>query len=492
MLTFIIIPVELNLAFIKIKTMKKAFLIISFGIAVINAYSQTKFIKHYGPLSGEGNSLILNSNNDYIIAGRRNDDFCMYRLNNSGDTLWTKHYGGSYSDYASQLIQTADGGYVSIGSSEYTAINYSNIYFVKTTNSGAVSWVKQIGGQTEENATSLVQLATGDYMIGGRTKYNSHGLFDLYVLKTNSNGDTLWTKKIGGAQNEEISAMKKTTDGNIIISGYTASYTHGSKDCYLLKINPNGDTLWTKHYGGNLEDASAAVRQTSDGGYIIAGYSMSFGVSNQNMYVIKTNSAGDTLWTKTYGQPGRFSVAGDIVQTSDGGYAIAGTIRNTRVGGGQDAYLVKIDASGMVQWEREYETEPSHTTYSSAEGRSLIQTADGGFAIAGAWFNGSVYELLFIKTDGNGVVGIKEQQADEAYAVFPNPLTQSASLHFENLQNETYTLSLFNSEGRLVQNMTNITSGAIEIQRNNLPCGLYFFQLQSEKGMRTTGKLMIE
>jgi len=224
----------------------------------------------------------------------------------------------------------------------------------------------------------------------------------------------------------------------------------------------------------------------------MTGYSQTFGISTENMYVVKTNSIGDTLWTKTYGQFGRYSWGNDIIQTTDGGYAVTGLIKTASTNGGSDLYLVKIDAVGNVQWEKEFKIEPTNTAYTSSDGRSILQTPDGGFAISGAWFSGSTYELLFFKTDNNGTVGLSQLQTNFTFTVFPNPFNQSATLQFENSQNEKHKLTIYDSEGRLLSTTVNTISDKIEIKRNNLCSGLYFFQLRTDKEIRATGKLIIE
>ena len=475
--------------------MKKTIIILTLFILTLNLSAQNNFITHYGEFTGQGNSLIINSNGNYIIAGRKNqasnfDQFCTYELNINGNTLWLEHYGTDSLEQANQIIQTIDGGYATIGMSSGYMSNYRTIYFVKTTNTGVVSWTKQIGGQGQENGNSIVQTVSGEYYIGGTSNYNSNGLFDFYLLKTDINGDTLWTKKYGGNQNEEANSIRQTSDGGFVLSGYSESF--GSKDFYLVKTNSNGDTLWTNHYGGNLVEISKSVRQTSDGGYIMTGYSESFGISTENMYVVKTNSIGDTLWTKTYGQVGRYSRGNDIIQTGDGGFAITGLIKTASSNGGYDLYLVKIDASGNVQWEKEFKIEPTNTSFTSSDGRSILQTSDGGFAISGAWFSCSTFELLFIKTNSNATVKLSELHTHTSFSIFPNPFCHSTTLQFENLQKENYTLTLFDIEGRLVSTITNIVSEKIEIERNNLTNGIYYFQLRTEHEIRATGKVIIE
>lgn len=469
--------------------MKKMLLILpAFCILTIDSFAQITFIKHYGEFTGQGNSLIVNSNNNYIIAGRKSSTAITYELNIYGDTLWLKQYGTDSLTQTNQIIQTIDGGYAAVGSSTGFYGSYRNIYLVKTTNTGSVSWTKQIGGMGQENGTSIVQIGSGEYFIGGTSTYNSNGLFDFYLLKTDINGDTLWTKKYGGSQNDEANSMRQTSDGGFILSGYSESFSYGSKDFYLVKTNSFGDTLWTKHYGGSSEEISKAVRQTSDGGYILTGYSKSFGISTENMYVVKTNSFGDTLWTKTYGQAGRLSWGKDIIQTTDGGYAVTGLIKIANANVAIALYLVKIDAFGNVQWEKEYNCDPTNT--SRADGRSILQTADGGFAISGAWFSGSTYELLFIKTNNNGTIGIEELKTNSTFNISPNPFSYSTTLQTDKFFKDA-TVTVYNSCGQTAKQIKNISGQTITLLRDNLPSGLYFIRLTQDNEIFTADKLII-
>lgn len=470
--------------------------LILFAIIMVSTVirAQVTFIRHYGEFSGQGNSLILNSSNNYIVAGKRPtlsaDQITIWEINSFGDTLWQKHYGTNLQEQANQIIQTIDGGYVTVGFSAEFLGSFRSIYLLKTTSTGEVSWAKHIGGEGHENGTSIIQTDAGEYFIGGSSAFNSNGLFDFYLVKTDINGDTIWTKKYGGSMDEESTSMRQTSDGGFILAGYTESFGNGLKDLYLIKTNNIGDTLWTKHYGGALDDAAYSVRQTLDGGYILTGYSDSVGMAHQNMYVVRTNSVGDTLWTKTYSD-NRSSVGNDIIQTNDGGYVITGSIKTASANGGFDLYVVKIDEFGNLQWEKDFKIEPSITTYTASDGASIIQTSDSGFAITGSWLGSITKEMLMVKLDNYGTVATNEVQIVPAYNLFPNPFNQTATLQFENLQNEEYILSIFDIHGRMLRAITNISSNNIEIERNNLNSGLYFFQLRTDKEIRAMGKFIL-
>jgi hypothetical protein len=169
---------------------------------------------------------------------------------------------------------------------------------------------------------------------------------DFYLIKTDSSGDTLWTRTYGGDDIDEGFSVQQTADGGYVIAGVTESFGAGDMDVYLIKTDSSFDTLWTRTYSGEGDDHGYSVQQTDDGGYVIAGFTESFGAGEEDVYLIKTDSSGDTLWTRTYGGVG-FDYGRSVQQTEDGGYVIAG-YTNSFGAGGADVYLIKTDPDGMV------------------------------------------------------------------------------------------------------------------------------------------------
>ena len=209
--------------------------------------------------------------------------------------------GGAADDWAYSVQQTADGGYIVAGYTNSFGAGDYDFYLVKTNSQGDTLWTRTYGGSDDDWAYSVQQTADGGYIVAGYTYSFGAGDDDFYLVKTNSQGDTLWTRTYGGSGDDEAYSVQQTADGGYIVAGYTSSFGAGSGDFYLVKTNSQGDTLWTRTYGGSGYDGAYSVQQTADGGYIVAGYTGSFGAGSDDFYLVKTNSQGDTLWTRTYG-----------------------------------------------------------------------------------------------------------------------------------------------------------------------------------------------
>jgi len=256
---------------------------------------------------------------------------------------------------------------------------------------------KTIRGPENEWGNSLIQTADGGYAIAGTTTSFGAGLSDAYLVKLDANGNLQWTKTIGGKEFEDGYSLIQTADGGYAIAGATNSFGAGGYDVYVVKLDANGNLQWTKTIGGKKEDVGLmSLIQTSDGGYAIAGATNSFGAGNGDVYVVKLDANGKLQWTKTIGGPGD-EIGFSLIQTSDGGYAIAGSTFSFGAGD-EDVYVVKLDANGNLQWTKTIGGPKREW------GSSLTQTADGGYAIAGTTtsFGAGGEDVYVIKLDASG------------------------------------------------------------------------------------------
>ena len=224
-------------------------------------------------------------------------------------------------------------------------------WIIKLDGNGNVNWQKTYGGSGFDEAWDAQQTADGGYIVAGCTEFLGAGNGDLWVLKLDSEGKVVWEKAFGGAEYDCAASVRQTEDGGYILAGGTSSFGAGESDFWLLKLDGSGNVTWEKAYGGTGYDYVISMNQTLDKGYIVAGYTGSFGVAaNSAMWIIKVDENGVITWQKTYDGPG-YDYARSAYQTQDGGYIVAGA--TTSFGAGNyDFWIIKLDGSGMSRGKR--------------------------------------------------------------------------------------------------------------------------------------------
>ena len=321
------------------------------------------------------------------------------------DIEWQKSLGGSDDDIASSIQQTADGGYIIVGSS------YSNdgdvtenqgnddFWIVKLDDLGIIEWQNSFGGSSRDIAYSVQQTPDGGYIVAGESFSNdgdvtgNQGLYDFWIIKLDDQGVLVWQKTLGGSGQDLLRSIQHTNDNGYIVAGISSSTdgdvtgNHGDFDIWVVKLNEDGNLQWQKSYGGSESDFAYSVQQTTDGGYIVAGgsYSNDGDVTGNHgdgdYWVLKLNSTGNIQWQKTLGGT-NWETARSIQQTLDGGYIICGESSSTDgdVTGNHEYYdfwVVKLTESGTIEWQQSYGGSALEVAY------SVQQTIDGGYVIAG-------------------------------------------------------------------------------------------------------------
>lgn len=399
----------------KHKILFVSFLIISICVSSLNA--TITFEKWYGSGSGYGYSVQQTMDGGYIISGHKGDHLLIMKTDSKGDTIWRKVYGNTGEDVGYSVIQTVDSGYVITGWITPPS-DERDIILLKTNNYGDSLWAQIYGGTYSEYGRSVINVNDSSFMIIGCTWSFGSGQYDVYMIRTNSMGDTLWTRVKGGGGWDTGWSIQRTIDGGYILTGETNSYGPGSYNVYLVKTDSLGSTLWQKALGGNGVDYGRSVKQTPDGGYIVAGYTYSFGAGKDDMYLIKTDSYGDTIWTRTYGGYDE-DYAYSVEVCNNNGCIVVGHTKSFGIGG-FDVYLVRIDSLGNMMWQKTFGSNVDEYAY------DIKRTSDGGYVIVG-WREAGV---LLIKTDSLGNISIKENPVIKEIPtgriiVLPNPFTTS-------------------------------------------------------------------
>ena len=317
---------------------------------------------------------------------------------------WSRTFGGEDNDDANSILQTSDGGYL-LGGYTYSFGNGSqDMYLVKTDADGNEEWSRTLGGPSRDTVSSVFQTSDGGYILGGYTNSFGNGSVDMYLVKTDAVGNEEWSETYGGPNPDGAYSTIQTSDGGYALGGLYENSSNGNGngdyDVYLKKTDANGNHQWASIFGAaGTDDVANSILQTSNGGYALGGHTASFGNGQVQMYLVITNANGQEQWSKTFGGAG-VDYAYSILQTSDGGYVLGGITSSFSENGLNDMYLVKTDAVGNEEWSETYGGINDDGAY------SILQTSDGGYLLGGysaSFGNGSGdFDLYLVKTDANG------------------------------------------------------------------------------------------
>ena len=484
-------------------------LILIFSTTFLNAvlFAQAPAIQWTKTFGGDssdaGYSIQQTDDGGFIVIGKTrsfgagNSDVWLIRTDSSGDTLWTQTYGGVATDAGSSVRQISDGGHIIAGTTWSFGAGASDVWLIRTDSYGDTLWTQTFGRGSglpfsgRESGSSAEMTSDGGYIIAGNWGTgNSYFVGNIVLIKTNTNGDSLWMRHFGGNGSRGLSAQQ-TSDGGYIIAG------HNWYNAILIKTDANGDTLWTKMFEGISEVYSnRSVHQTSDGGYVLCRNTLSS--DNYDVNLIKTDANGDTLWTKTFGDSGQ-DYCYSVQQTTDEGYVLCG-YTNSYGSGDFDAWIIKTDANGDTLWTK-------NLGGSGADfGFSMQQTSDGGYVLCGytnsygagdanVWLIKLAPDVTTIEE--NSHVSINDYQLKQNY---PNPFNPTTTINYQLAVNSKVELTIYNLLGQQIRTMVNThqLAGAYQVQWNgrnesgmSVTSGIYFYQLNAGKDYSETKKMVL-
>lgn len=306
-----------------------------------------------------------------------------------------KTFGSTEPDRGIYVETTHDGGYIVIGQTRSTATASDDIYVIRCDSSGVKLWQKTYGGKQNDYGWCVKQTNDKGYILGCYTSSFGAGGVDFYLIRIDGEGNEIWSRTTGGEKDDFCWGVVVTKDGEYVLVGDTASYGSGKRDTLLVKFDSGGKQIWSKSFGGAEDDRCFSVLQSADGGYVFAGITNSFGAGNRDAWIVATDALGNELWSKTIGESTR-DVAHSIALTDDGGYIITG-YTNSYGAASDDPWLIKLKANGDIEWQKVIKLPMYEHTITG------VQTSDGGYYLTGfasrARDNSAV---LVLKTDASG------------------------------------------------------------------------------------------
>lgn len=416
-----------------------------------NVYAQP-LIEWSEGLGGSMNDIpevVFNTaDGDFIIAGQSassdgtidnnkgGTDLWVTKVNDDGNMIWEKNYGGSEDDFAMDLQPTADGGYIMVGgsASENGDLNNNNgridLWVIKINAFGELQWSKNFGGSGVEIGTSIQTISDGYILVGctgsaGETGISAgFGGHEYWVLKLDLDGNLVWEKTYGGKRHDAAKSIVANGNDEYLIAGNTwsndgdISNNQGHGDAWVIKINNVGTLLWEKTFGGNTPDRLNSLAKTNDGNYIFAGVKSEmdlvsngfFGRYDEQYWVLKFSESGQLLWEQTYGG-NKYDEAFSVEPTMDGGYIIGGSVQSnlddfSSNAGNLDAWILKTNGTGTTEWSELYGGAGNENL------KSITETSDGGFLMLGAtnsyfidtiFVNNGFFDWWVVKFGGNSV-----------------------------------------------------------------------------------------
>jgi hypothetical protein len=433
-----------------------------------------------------GGTVIETSDGGYIIGGWTYSygsggcDVYLVKTFSSGDSAWAKVYGGSLNDGCSSIEEIPGGGYILVGLTYSSGAGGSDVFIVRTDSAGDSLWTETYGGSGDDCGESIQLTYDGGFIITGNRYSFITNSSDVYLIKTDANGESLWTKTYGGKNNDRGFAVVQTPDSGYVIAGRTESFGAGEYDVYLIRTNSIGDTMWTRTYGGINNDYCYSVSQTSDSGFIMAGHTRSFGSGNWDIYLIKTDMDGNVVWDKTYGESD-IDESFSVKETSDSGYIVAGATRIPG-SGNDDMFLLKTKSNGDTMWSSRYGGGDDDWGY------GVEETSDGGYIVTGYTksFGPGYCGVYLVKTEPD--VAVEEADnyqsiiSNELLIISSNPFTDEVeiSLGMYDVGCKMYETSveIYNISGRLVKSVP-LTTNHLSLGTDLSP-GIYFLKVNGK------------
>ena len=331
----------------------------------------------------ECSALELSPEGGFAFAGTTNangydngGDCWLVHTDTNGDLLWQNTYGGASSDTGTDLCRTSDGGYGLIGYTRSYGAGGSDVYLIKTDANGMELWNKTFGGAMDDHGLAIQQCGDGGFILAGATQ--SYGAREAWLIKTDAAGAMQWQQRFCGTRppGGYFMTVLRTAQEEYVAAG--RNYLGQTSDIIVVKTTQDGTVLWEKLLGdSSCKDSALGIASTSDGNYIITGQ-REHEATEHDILLMKINSEGEELWTRTFNETTYFDTGLSVTETTDGGFLVAGEIGTTEsTPTVTDAILIKTDGDGRKEWHMTLGGSGSESFYDA------LQTPDGGYITGG-------------------------------------------------------------------------------------------------------------
>ncbi|MCB9224641.1 MAG: hypothetical protein R2780_15300 [Crocinitomicaceae bacterium] len=368
--------------------------------------------------------VVQTTNDGFAFLGETTqcggEDMMFFTTDQFGNVEIALAFKGDSTDIGFSLIETKDGGYLLGGQTNSFGNTRDDMPLIKLNKEGELEWSILFGGYNLDYITDLIQTEDGPYIVTGYTYSYGVGFDDIFIMKIDEQGDTLWTRRYGGELNEHCYAVKQTPDKGFVLTGFSKSFGNGYYDTYVVKVNPEGDTLWTRVFGGQFHDRGFDIYAEEDGSILITGGSETSS-NNMDAMLLKLSAEGDIIWAKTYG--GIKPEMSNSIDRCEDGYVLTGY--TSSADGKSDHLIIKTDLEGNVMWYKAYGGELDDLAYRG------ISTKDQDILVIGKLpaEKDKPYNITFLKIPADGSESIC---SEKTFELFTNDSTISS--HFTNTQ----------------------------------------------------------
>lgn len=341
------------------------------------------FAQPFGKHTAIATSLRPTLDGGYVVAGYNrypfgpSDSSFLRRVDREGKEVWLRALGSGGQEQAFCLAEVDDGGYLVAGTSGPSVSAGLDAWLVKTDGSGNRVWEKTYGGDGAQVFKYVESLAGGGCIAAGYTE--SSGVSDTWVARLDAKGKALWYRNLGAPGSDRANSVRKTGDGGFIVGGEVTPEGSETAEARIIRLDAQGDLVWSRTYGGPADDGFFDVLPTSDGGFVATGYTVSSGMGGSDLWLVKTDRSGNEVWSRAFGWKAD-DVGLHVIETADDGYVASGYADNYRMVSG--AFLVKVSASGEEIWSRAYERGWSPTQLGSSDFAFWVEEIPGGYLLA--------------------------------------------------------------------------------------------------------------